>query len=34
MAVTVGKYHLFQRKTATGTFCFYWYEHQGKQPAP
>jgi integrase len=31
MAVTVGRYHLFQRKTATGTFYYYWYEHQGKR---
>ncbi len=31
MSVTVGKYHLFQRKISTGTFYYYWYEHQGKR---
>ena len=31
MSVTVGKYHLYQRKQATGIFFYYWYEDQGKR---
>ncbi|MDR2898370.1 MAG: hypothetical protein LBU99_06090, partial [Spirochaetaceae bacterium] len=31
MAVSIGKYHLFQRRLMTGSFWYYWYEDEGKR---
>ncbi|MDR1747585.1 MAG: hypothetical protein LBR47_00820 [Spirochaetaceae bacterium] len=33
MAVSIGKYHLFQRRLMTGAFWYYWYEEDGKRVA-
>lgn len=31
MAITVGKYHLFERKRRGSSFFYYWYEEQGRR---
>jgi hypothetical protein len=31
MAITVGKYHLFERERRGQTYFYYWYEGQGKR---
>jgi integrase len=31
MAITVGKYHLFERERRGSSFFYYWYEDQGKR---
>ncbi|MDR2500794.1 MAG: hypothetical protein LBD37_06930 [Treponema sp.] len=31
MAITVGKYHLFERERRGSTYFYYWYEDQGKR---
>jgi hypothetical protein len=31
MAITVGKYHLFERERRGSSFFYYWYEEQGRR---